>query len=101
MSVQFIQDGKVFDSGECSRNLNLLAHAQMIELSIGSTCGGHGKCGADRLRLDPRDFSKVNAPTGIEKIHFTADELAAGFRLGCQCFPEEDEMSIVVSLNIK
>jgi ferredoxin len=70
------------------RDLNLLAHAQALELDIGSRCGGHGICGADRLKI-PRQyaplFSKV---TTTEENFFTASELAQGRRLGCQCFPE-------------
>ncbi len=90
MNVVFFKDGQEFDSGACFRSLNLLAHAQMIELEAGSRCGGHGKCGNDRVVIASADWSKVNPPTAIEKAHLTPAELASGVRLACQCFPGED-----------
>ena len=92
MSVQFLKNNEVFDSEMCMRDLNLLAHAQMLELFIGSQCGGHGRCGADRVVLDAEDRTKVNEPTAIEKHHLSAEELAQGLRLACQCFPNEDNL---------
>ena len=98
MTVKFRRNGLVIDSGECLRNLNLLAHAQMIELEIGSRCGGYGECAGDRLVLEAADLKKVNAPTEIEKEHFSAEELARGLRLACQCFPNQDNDEIIVNL---
>ena len=90
MNVVFVRNGKEMDSGGCFRSLNLLAHAQMIELEVGSRCGGHGKCGKDRVILAPEDWRYVNPPTAIEKAHLTSSEIASGVRLACQCFPGED-----------
>ncbi len=88
MSVKFVgPDGKLHDAGLCDPRLNLLAHAQVIELEIGSRCGGHGQCGGDRVRI-PAD-ALVSAPTHEEREHLSAAELAQGFRLACQCFPEK------------
>jgi ferredoxin len=94
MSVQFLKKDKRYDTEECSRDLNLLAHAQMIELSIGSECGGHGRCGADRVILSKESLSKVNPPTAIEKHHLSDAELKQGMRLACQCFPNENGLLI-------
>ena len=96
MSVQFQikTSQEVKDSGECMRGLNILGHAQLIELDLGSTCGGHGKCGKDRVQLLPADQAKVNPPTEIELIHLTPLEIAEGVRLACQCFPHRDGLSI-------
>ena len=96
MSVIFIKNDREHDSEVCLRGLNLLGHAQMIELPIGSTCGGHGKCGADRLVLLPGFEKSVNSPTAIEQHQISPEDLALGVRLGCQCFPNEDGLQIRV-----
>ncbi|HUP55829.1 MAG TPA: hypothetical protein VM598_00140 [Bdellovibrionota bacterium] len=80
--------------GFCERNLNLLAHAQAIELDLGSECGGHGVCGKDRIQLDPASRGFVSPVTDEEREHLSAAELADGWRLGCQCFPESNELRI-------
>ncbi len=98
MSTVFVVGSQEFDSDLCLRGLNLLGHAQMIELSVGSQCGGHGKCGKDRVILSEADRLLVNEPTAIERIHLSADELSRGFRLACQCFPNADGLSLRVSV---
>jgi len=98
MSVQFVKSDEIKDSGLCMKGLNLLGHAQMIELFIGSACGGHGKCGKDRVILAPEDQARVNPPTAIEKAHLTSVELAMGMRLACQCFPDRDGLILRVRL---
>lgn len=90
MSVRF---GK-HDSEFCARQLNLLAHAQAIELDIGSECGGHGICGKDRVCLSEADRAKVSPVTDDERAHLTPAELAEGWRLACQTFPEADGLEI-------
>lgn len=72
-------------------NLNLLAHAQAIELHIGSRCGGHGVCGGDRVRvLDLLDRKKLSPLTEKEREHLSESEISDGFRLACQCYPDDD-----------
>ena len=75
VSVKFYKKNDIFDAELCMQGLNLLGHAQLIDLSVGSQCGGHGICGADRIRLKARDAKKVSAPTKIEKMHLTPEEL--------------------------
>jgi 2Fe-2S ferredoxin len=90
MSIRF----KSHDTGFCDKNLNLLAHAQSIELDIGSECGGHGICGRDRVRIEPgADLSPV---TEAEREHLTPEELAQGWRLACQCFPEQSGLELTI-----
>ncbi len=101
MSVKFSQDHQVHDTGVCFRGLNLLGHAQMIELNLGSTCGGHGKCGMDRVILSETEQEKVNPPTQIERHHLNLQELKAGIRLACQCFPNADGLNIDVIHEIR
>lgn len=82
------------DSEFCARQLNLLAHAQAIELDVGSECGGHGVCGKDRVRIAEGDRSKVSPVTDRERSHLSSAELAEGWRLACQAFPEADDSEI-------
>ena len=75
---------------ECFVSLNLLAHAQMLEIDVGSRCGGHGVCGGDRIKLSSQQaFSE---PTEIERKHLSPLELSQGYRLACQCFPEQPDL---------
>lgn len=88
--MKFVKpNGSVHDAGPADSRLNLLAHAQMIELEIGSECGGHGHCGGDRVRL--ARGARVSAPSPEEREHLSAEELAQGWRLACQCFPEPSQ----------
>jgi ferredoxin len=96
MSVQFYRDGKLISDVDCFQGLNLLAHAQIEELETGSECGGHGKCGKDRILISESDQKKLNAPTFIETRHLTLVELSEGWRLACQAFPNVDGLSITV-----
>ena len=78
-------------------NLNLLAHAQTLELEVGSRCGGHGICGGDRVRvLDPAP--PLSTITEAERRHLTTAELASGYRLACQCFPNTSELPLRVEI---
>ena len=98
MSVRFKAQDSIHDADLCLRGLNLLGHAQMIELEIGSQCGGYGRCGKDIVILEEKDQKQVNPPTDIEKVHLTEAELRAGMRLACQCFPDSDGLDITPAL---
>jgi ferredoxin len=89
-----LPDGSSASAGLCDRNLNLLAHAQLIELDIGSECGGHGICGKDRIRLEAGSRTLVSPITEEERSHLSEAELSQGWRLGCQCYPEESGAAI-------
>ncbi len=98
MSIQFIFEEGEADSETCMRGLNILGHAQLIELNIGSRCGGHGKCGADRIVLCKKDQDQVNPPTEIERIQLGGELISQGVRLACQCFPNSDGLKITVGV---
>ncbi len=92
MSVRFRSKDGVVTDVDCYRNLNLLAHAQLEELPTGSECGGHGRCGKDRVRVT----GLVSPVTEIERRHLGAELLAQGWRLACQCWPEGDGAALTV-----
>ena len=95
MSVRFhAKDGKISVCDFTERNLNLLAHAQAIELNIGSRCGGHGVCGGDRILTPESDRPHLSPITDKEREHLTPVELKEGWRLACQCFPEESGINL-------
>jgi ferredoxin len=83
--------------GFCARSLNLLAHAQAIELAVGSQCGGHGVCGGDRVRVKG-GAAGLSPVTEAERRHLSAGEIAQGWRLACQAFPEQDGLEIALDL---
>ena len=99
MSVRFRKGSEAFDAEVCWQGLNILGHAQIIELFIGSKCGGHGECGADRIRLAAEDQKKVNAPTSVETKFLSTADLEAGIRIACQCFPNSDDLQLDVFLD--
>jgi ferredoxin len=100
--IRFRNEGDLSDTGFCDRNLNLLAHAQAIELEIGSRCGGHGVCGGDRVRIVTTNGSATETTpmlsplTAAERQHLSPDEIARGFRLACQCFPDKNDQRITL-----
>lgn len=96
--VKFFRQGKLVSEVDCFQSLNLLAHAQIEEQETGSECGGHGKCGKDRVLISESDRKKLNAPTFMENRHLKPTELSAGWRLACQAFPNENDLEIVVEL---
>ncbi len=76
-------------STESYSQLNLLAHAQLVERSLQSRCGGHAECGTCRVRIVSGNVSK---PSEEEESLLKRVSRAAGgqniLRLACQCFPE-------------
>ncbi len=87
----FRESSKVAQIDFIDSNLNLLAHAQTVELEIGSRCGGHGKCGGDRVQILDGSTVPLSALTEAEHKILTTDEIKKGYRLACQCFPNSNE----------
>ncbi|MBS1958045.1 MAG: (2Fe-2S)-binding protein [Bdellovibrionales bacterium] len=106
MSVNFIRISKdpavkisqsqSFDAGYCLQGLNILGHAQLIDLFIGSECGGQGRCGKDRIQISEPERIHYNPPTELEHRYLSDALIADGWRLACQCFPAEDGLSLTV-----
>jgi ferredoxin len=97
--LEFVKPEGRYNVDFCEPQLNLLAHAQAIELEIGSRCGGHGICGGDRVRIDlpveerSRRLSRI---TEDEREHLSDEELQEGWRLACQCFPQPGTLSLTI-----
>lgn len=97
-SVSFYApDGAPLGGTICEPQLNLLAHAQILELEIGSRCGGHGVCGGDRVQIRSR-AGALNPLQEAEREHLSDEEIDAGWRLACQAFPEQAESAIDVQI---
>ncbi len=94
MSVYF-KKGNSQQSVTCYRGLNLLGHAQLEEIDLGSRCGGHGVCGRDRIQILPGS-GPVSPPNEKEREHLSEAEIADGWRLACQTWPAHDEDDIRV-----
>jgi ferredoxin len=97
--LYFLKPDGAFEVDFCERQLNLLAHAQAIELEIGSRCGGHGICGGDRVKveLDASEREKFLSPiTEDEREHLSEAELSEGWRLACQCFPNAEHLQLTL-----
>lgn len=55
-----------------------------IKASYSAPCGGHGRCGKCRVRLE----GALSAPDGVETKFLSPAELEAGLRLACRCCAE-------------
>ncbi len=86
---------EIHESERVFTNLNILAHAQILEIDIGSVCGGHGKCGKDRIQI-LEGASHCSDLTQDELKHLSQTELQNGFRLGCQCFPNNESANYFI-----
>ncbi len=98
--------GQSFKTDFCEPNLNLLAHAQALEIGVGSKCGGHGVCGADIVRVwvpaeEAAGPAALSAYTEAEIRHLGAEKLAQGYRLACQCYPNKKGLHLKVEARIQ
>lgn len=72
---------------EARPGMSLLAAAQAAGVELVSLCGGIGSCDSCKVRLVR---GKLTPPTLEELALFNPEELAAGYRLACQAYPESD-----------
>ena len=105
MKIKFTRAGMTELETEAFEFLNLLAHAQLEELDIGSICGGHGLCGADRVLIPAGCRKHLSPLTKAENRLLSPDQISTGYRLGCQTWPEpekklEEDLEIQVEVQI-
>lgn len=79
VTVTFEPEGKTVS--ESSRTL--LELAQDGNVGLRGECGGTGVCGKCRVQI-VRIYGALNDPTEKERDHLNEDEIAQGYRLGCQ-----------------
>lgn len=79
-------DGAVAEVVETEgyRELNILAHAQLVERSLQSRCGGHCECSTCRVVIVSGNVS----PARSEESALLTRAKVADMRLACQVFPE-------------
>ncbi|NEX17602.1 MAG: ferredoxin [Halochromatium sp.] len=66
---------------------SLMALLDAAWLPVRCGCRGTGACGLCRVRIDPVD---AGAAQLSETLHLEPSQLAAGERLACQVFPDQD-----------
>lgn len=100
--VVFIRNGeRVAETDAVYPKLNLLGHAQLVEVFAGSQCGGHGVCGADRVRVESSHSGALSALSEDEIRHLDENEIKNGYRLACQCFPEFESPDLVIQVTVR
>jgi len=70
-----------------SGDQTLLDAAQAAGVELAAVCGGAGLCGKCRLRLMSGELSP---PTQAERSFLRPEQINAGYRLACQCYPRSD-----------
>lgn len=71
-----------FPSGQ-----SILEYARRLGIGLSSVCGGKGICGKCKVQLLNGSSSK---PRPHEIKAFSTAQITAGWRLACQCYPEND-----------
>ncbi|MFZ0448499.1 MAG: ASKHA domain-containing protein [Desulfatiglandaceae bacterium] len=87
MSDHQIELQPVGRRGSCPAGETLLACAHRLGVELVSVCGGFGKCRGCKVRVMAGRFSEA---TPAEREAFTEEELASGWRLACQTYPQND-----------
>lgn len=90
MNIKVIKAGKEFVF-QGKTNFSLLEQLREQNIYMNAVCSGKGSCGKCRIQM----LSGVTEPDDIEHQFFDKKELAAGFRLACRTFPQND-CSIIV-----
>lgn len=101
-SVVFMRGGEIVaQTDSIFPKLNLLGHAQLEEVATGSQCGGHGVCGADRIRVEASEPGALSPLSENEFKHLDEKEIKNGYRLACQCFPEFVTPDLVIKVTLR
>lgn len=77
-------------ASQCPAGRTLLEDAAHLGLLLRSDCGGHGTCGHCRIIVTSLFDQPLPEPTENERQLLTDEELQAGYRLACCCYPAGD-----------
>jgi ferredoxin len=72
----------------------MLAHAQLIELSLQSRCGGQCVCSTCRIVVTEGQLSPMTPSE--EQLLTKVRALDGKTRLACQCFPVSETITVEV-----
>jgi uncharacterized 2Fe-2S/4Fe-4S cluster protein (DUF4445 family) len=75
--------------GQFQAGQSILDCGRALGIGISSVCGGKGTCGKCRVQVVS---GACGAPRDREIDAFSPPQLAAGWRLACQCFPTGDSV---------
>ena len=67
---------------ECPANTRLQNYLLENDIHILTACGGHGNCGKCVVRVVQGDAA-INT---MDRMWFSEEQLADGYRLGCQVY---------------
>jgi uncharacterized 2Fe-2S/4Fe-4S cluster protein (DUF4445 family) len=73
---------------EAERGESLLDALAKAGIVVTSDCGGLGNCGKCQVQIS----GNVPAPSSLDRLHLSANELAAGMRLACGVIPSGGEI---------
>ncbi|MFX1515459.1 MAG: ASKHA domain-containing protein [Promethearchaeota archaeon] len=86
-SIQFCPNGS---------NLLTIIHEGLGRNVINSLCGGNGKCGKCRVKIQNQDqHQAVNLPTEIEH-KLLGDSISQNIRLACQVIPKDKKIKVTI-----
>lgn len=79
VSVSFQPSGRTVDVPAGADLFRLMAN---LGLKHSNTCGGKGKCGKCKVKIE-EGFHALNPPTETELKHLSPEEVGQGYRLAC------------------
>lgn len=69
----------------CPAGTRLQDYLLSLDIHIRTACAGRGNCGKCRVRIIEGNAA-INT---MDRVWFTEEQLAEGYRLGCQVFAAE------------
>jgi uncharacterized 2Fe-2S/4Fe-4S cluster protein (DUF4445 family) len=84
LNIEFQPMGR---RGQFPSGQSILDYARSLGIGLSAVCGGKGVCGKCKVQILSGSVSK---PRQHEIDNFSTEQLAAGWRLACQYYPEND-----------
>lgn len=76
----------------CPPNTRLQDYLLSQNIHILTACGGRGNCGKCAVRV----VSGEAAINTMDRIWFSEEQLCSGWRLGCQVYTREEQITVDV-----